>query len=89
MLKSLTATWVDRGVWPSSPPNPDFPRGVDIDVSNGAGVSCQTQLPYPAKRCGHYLVECSLCGVNAVITTAGRPDDPRSVRIACRRQEGP
>ena len=36
-------------------------------------------LPYPAKRCGQYYVECRICGFNAIITTAGRPDDPQII----------
>jgi len=27
------------------------------------------------------LVECDTCGITVTLTTAGRPDDPRSVRI--------
>lgn len=41
-------------------------------------------LPYPAERCGVYLVTCDKCGYSAAITTAGRVDDPRSVTIPCR-----
>jgi hypothetical protein len=43
-------------------------------------------LPYPAKRIGHYRIECELCGLRVACTTAGRPDDPRSIRIACKLQ---
>jgi C4-type Zn-finger protein len=43
-----------------------------------------TELPYPAKRCGIYLVVCERCGYSAAITTAGRPDDPRKVTLPCK-----
>ena len=75
--------WIDRGRDPECAPNPAFPRGVDADASAGAETTCTTKLPYPAKRCGAYIIECDRCGVRVAITTAGRADDPRSVKIAC------
>lgn len=76
--------WIDHAREPQHPPNPDFPHGVDIDLAGPYAVeTCKTALPYPAKRCGLYVVECPLCGRRAAITTAGRPDDPRSVKMAC------
>jgi C4-type Zn-finger protein len=42
------------------------------------------ELPYPAKRCGLFLVICDKCGYSAAITTAGRPDDPRKVTLPCK-----
>jgi len=75
--------WHDHGREPQCPPNPDFPDGVDIDITDGARPACATLLPYPAKRCGYYVVRCKVCGMSVVITTAGRPDDPRSVWMAC------
>lgn len=74
--------WVDHGREPQCPPNPDHPSGIDVDTSGGA-PSCSTTLPYPAKRCGYFVVECRVCGYRAAVTTAGRPDDPRSVTVAC------
>jgi hypothetical protein len=75
--------WIDRGLEPRCKPNPLYPRGIDVDGSSGR-KSCVTLLPYPARRIGYYLVECRECGCTSVITTAGRPDDPRSVRVPCR-----
>jgi hypothetical protein len=46
--------------------------------------TCSVALPHPAKRCGYYLVKCVACGQNALVTTAGRPDDPKSLKLACR-----
>lgn len=75
--------WIDHGREPKNPPNPDFPNGKDMDVSSGAEAACTVDLPYPAKRCGIYVVECETCGQHIGVTTAGRPDDPKSVKISC------
>jgi hypothetical protein len=86
---SFKIDWIDRGREPQCPPNPAYPNGVDLDGALKLGVpTCKTDLPYPAKRCGLYYVECRLCGCNALITTAGRPDDPRSVVMPCKLQGG-
>ena len=76
--------WFDSGHEPKGQPNPDFPRGYDIDVSHGAEHSCFIDLPYPAKRIGHYYIKCRVCGAKVLCTTAGRVDDPKSVRMACK-----
>lgn len=82
----LKYRWIDRGFEATSPPNPDFPEGVDLDTSRGANRSCRIELPYPAKRCGMYVVDCQTCRAQVAITTAGRADDPKSVKLACRRK---
>jgi hypothetical protein len=64
-------------------PNPRFPSGIDVDLSGGATPHCRTELAYPAECCGVWLVHCPDCGIDAIITTAGRTDDPRSVKLAC------
>lgn len=76
--------WVDFGRAPQSPPNPKYPDGIDIDCSDGAAVTCSAQLVHPTLRCGAYKVRCRTCGQTAAVTTAGRPDDPRSLKMACR-----
>lgn len=85
MSANFKIRWADRGREPQCKPNPDFPDGIDVDVSGGAAATCSSALPYPARRCGLFIVKCETCGTNAVITTAGRPDDPRSVKMACNR----
>jgi hypothetical protein len=80
---SLRWFWQDFGREPQIEPNPNFPNGVPVDVTHGAAMWCQTDLPYPAKRCGAYIVECISCGKTVLVTTAGRADDPVSVRLAC------
>jgi len=78
--------WVRRGGPPQQPPDPRYPDGVDVDISLGAARSCSTPLPYPVDRneVGTWLVECQVCGLRVGITAASRPDDPRSVKIACK-----
>lgn len=79
-------TWHDAGREPRVPFNRKHPDGVDIDLSNGAASSCRTELPWPAPRCGFYQVACA-CGQVVALTAAGRVDDPRSVKVACRLRE--
>lgn len=81
---TLTAKWIDGMREPTQKPNPKYPHGIDLDISGGKGWTCKMKLPYPAKRCGQYLIECDNCGTNALITTAGRPDDPRSITLSCK-----
>lgn len=82
--QQFNVTWEDAEREPKNPPNPDYPTGIDLDVSEGAGNTCTVELPYPAKRCGFYDVQCTLCGYRGLITTTGRPDDPKSVKFPCR-----
>lgn len=84
MSDSHTITWADSRRWPTLPADPRYPNGIDLDMTRG-GQGCRVDLPYPAKRCGMYRVQCSECGLTTVITTAGRADDPRSVKLACKR----
>jgi hypothetical protein len=85
---TLDIAWLDHGREPQCKPDPSFPTGVDVDLSRGADVThvttCSAQLPYPARRCGMYIIKCKLCGLCVTLTTAGRPDDPRSIKLACR-----
>ena len=76
-------SWVDRGFEPQHPPNPAYPNGVDCDLSGG-GPYCETPLPYPAARCGDYVVRCNRCSWLGIVSTAGRTDDPRSLKVPCR-----
>lgn len=78
--------WIDSGREPQCAPNPDFPNGIDVEGCPPSVTACKVDLPYPAKRCGMYIVECSVCRFKVAVTTAGRPDDPRSVKIPCQLQ---
>lgn len=85
MASNLEVTWIDHGREPKCEPNPDFPEGQDIDISFGR-PSCSVDLPYPAERCGVFIVKCDVCGLSLGLTTAGRPDDPRTVTVPCLRK---
>jgi hypothetical protein len=80
----MKITWIDDKREPRAKPNPLYPDGIDLDISAGKQKTCSTPLPYPARRCGHYLVICEMCGLRVIVTTAGRPDDPRSLKLACK-----
>jgi hypothetical protein len=80
--EQFTVRWFDGEREPQCAPNPDYPQGIDLDPMPGR-AGCVAELPYPAKRCGYYVVECNLCGYGLACTTAGRPDDPRSIKIPC------
>ena len=83
---ALKVEWVDYEREPKMAPNPIFPKGKDIDGTMWGFPSCKTDLPYPAKRCGAYIVTCGDCELRVGVTTAGRPDDPRSLKINCMRR---
>lgn len=83
---TLVAEWVDSGYRAQEPANSAYPDGVKIDLSQGAKWSCVVELAlYPAPRCGYFIISCNRCGHRAMVTAAGRRDDPRSVRLACKR----
>ena len=87
MSDQFDIRWMDAGREPQCPPNPSYPDGIDIrsPTSGLQGFKhCVAQLPYPAKRCGAYLVKCNRCGFSVGVTTAGRPDDPKSVELECK-----
>jgi hypothetical protein len=85
----LEVQWIDYGREAKCAPDPAFPKGKDVDLSLGAAAACSVDLPYPAPRCGVWRLVCDQCGLAAGVTAAGRPDDPRSVRLACGLQPGP
>lgn len=83
---SFKVKWIDGKREPQCAPNPNHPSGADVDMRHDADEpSCLCDLPYPARRCGVYAVECSKCASRVVVTTAGRADDPRSVRVTCKK----
>lgn len=71
-------------------PNPRYPNGQDIVVlpPKYEGPTCKFALQYPAPECGHFIIDCLLCGVRGAVTAAGRPDDPKSITIPCNFNEG-
>jgi len=83
MSGNFKIDWIDREREPQCPSDPAYPDGIDLDIAKGRVPSCLCTLPYPTPRCGLLYVECRTCGTNILITTAGRRDDPRSVRLPC------
>lgn len=81
------AIWVDGQREPRSPPDPAYPNGVDLDMAGDAPDTCTLALAYPAPRCGHHRITCTRCSLTAMVTTAGRRDDPITVRLACRKRD--
>jgi len=69
----------------TQPANPEYPNGMDIVLAETVIQKiCSRNLPYPAPRCGTYSVVCRECGFTALVTVAGRADDPRSITMACK-----
>lgn len=81
--KQWDIEWHDHEREPQCVSDPRFPNGIEFDLSDGQEQACTAELPYPAKRCGVYRIECLLCGTSAAVTTAGRPDDPKSLKLPC------
>ena len=77
-------TFIDAGREPKCAPDPRYPNGMDLDLSDGKPGCCYN-TPYPAPRCGVMTVECETCGIFVAYTVADRVDDPRSVKLACRK----
>jgi hypothetical protein len=83
-MPKLQVEWIDAGRDAECPADPLYPQGVDIEERAGAARTCFTRLRYPAVRCGVWQISCPHCPRVAVVTAAGRADDPRSFRMACR-----
>lgn len=80
---ALRATFHGEGRMPKCQPDPAYPNGKDADLAPGF-AGCSITLPLPTPCCGHWLITCTVCGCNVIVTAAARPDDPRTIRIPCR-----
>lgn len=78
--------WIDRQRESQCAPDPAYPTGKEIKLFVDGMPHCKAELPYPAKRCGVYIVECTRCGLSVGVTTAGRPDDPKSIELSCKEK---
>jgi hypothetical protein len=76
--------WIDQHRESPYPSDPAYPNGSAIDVALDAPRACRVELPCPAARRGTWVVICRECGFAIALATAGRADDPRSVRVPCR-----
>jgi hypothetical protein len=83
-MAEFDIVWIDGGREPRQPPDPAYPNGIDLDLTNGHPKFCESALAHPTPRCGQYLIKCRTCGLSVLITTAGRADDPRSIKVACK-----
>jgi hypothetical protein len=86
--RQFAVRWIDSGREPQAKPDPDYPEGRDVSGVRAGEIGCRLALPYPAKRVGNYSIVCKLCGFALLLSTAGRPDDPRSVTMPCKTVEG-
>jgi len=70
------------------PPDPNYPNGIALDATERGRSkdTCLVTLPYPAAECGAWIVRCSDCAMSVAVTAAGRPDDPISVRMSCKKK---
>lgn len=80
----MSVEWLSKGRKARCAPDPDYPDGKNLDLSLGATKSCKFDLPYPAPECGVFLIRCEDCGLTVGVTAAGRPDDPKSIRVTCK-----
>lgn len=76
--------WADGHRVSTYPADPAFPSGCSIDVALDAVRACRVELPYPASRCGMWVVTCRRCDYSIALATTGRADDPSSARLPCR-----
>lgn len=75
----------DSGRSPTQPADPKYPKGQDINLAaNAIQKVCCRNLPYPAPRCGTYSIVCRACHFTALVTVAGRADDPRTITLPCK-----
>ena len=78
--------WQDSGKEPKAKPDPRYPKGKHLGMASLLKPWCMTGLPYPAKRIGSYIITCKTCGLRVSCTTAGRPDDPKSITVNCKER---
>lgn len=83
---TINVTFLDSGREPQCKPDPAFPKGKPVNLAKHSRLSktCTRNLPYPAPRCGLYEVRCRRCGYTAIITVAGRADDPNMITLPCK-----
>lgn len=69
-------------------PDPKYPNGVTVNMCDSLlEKHCTVDLPYPAKECGYFHIRCSECDLSFIVTCAGRADDPKRVRVACKNDK--
>jgi hypothetical protein len=82
-------TW-SRHEHEPQPVNVSYPEGTHVDLSQKRQPACTVSVPYPTRpELGLLRIKCGACGAYAILPTCGRLDDPRSVKLACRRRGRP
>lgn len=82
---TIDVRFIDAGRTAQEKPDPKFPEGMPVNLAPHAlAKTCTRNLPYPAPRCGQYSIRCRVCGFTAIITVAGRADDPRIITMPCK-----
>lgn len=78
--------FIGEGRQATVPADPAFPHGRKVHTIVAAeGVQvCEVDLTYPVPECGRHRIICRRCGVVAMITAAGRADDPTMVTLQCK-----
>lgn len=84
----LRAEWISKGRKAQHPSNPKYPNGIDVNLAPSRPF-CSIKLDYPAPAVGMWAITCVRCGETAMVTAAGRPDDPRSVKLPCKIEKAP
>lgn len=74
----------DSGRKAQHPADPRYPSGIDVTCAQAGQKSCCFNVPYPAPGVGTYSVLCDTCHFTALVTVAGRTDDPRTVTLPCK-----
>ncbi len=57
-----------------------------MNVARPGAETCTIALPYPAPECGMWIIRCDRCPMSIAVTAAGRPDDPISVTVECKKR---
>ena len=81
---TIDVTFNDSGREPTEKPDPRYPKGIAVNLAAPGVPSCTRNLPYPAPRCGTYTIVCRTCGLSAMITVEGRPDEPNMITLPCK-----
>lgn len=67
------------------PSDPKFPQGKIFDLRLIENVaSCDVDLEWPSPECGAWVIRCQECKSSALVTCAGRKDDPIKIKINCK-----
>jgi hypothetical protein len=76
----------DSGHTATEKANPKWPNGRELSVAEPGQESCTWNLPYPAPRVGTYSVVCRRCHFTALVSVAGRADDPIMITLPCKQR---